>query len=193
MRFLSFRRLPPSVLVRSVHLPFSLPRTVTTKLKASEDVTDARINFDASLKKLGLSYVDLCSFFSSLCPATPPLTKPFHRPHPLALRLPQEQDYHRGTLSLFLFPPLAKLMFLPSVQETWKVLEKIKDEGLAKSIGVSNFRIRDIEKILAIPDLKHRPVVNQIEFQPFQYEAGEDLYQFRAHSSSLFLQSRSRL
>ncbi|GAA5996268.1 aldo/keto reductase [Rhodotorula paludigena] len=66
----------------------------------------------------------------------------------------------------------------PTIQEAWKALESIKDSGRARSIGVSNFRIRDLEKILSIPDLKHKPAANQIEFHPFMYEAGEELYQF---------------
>ncbi|GAA6052784.1 hypothetical protein JCM3770_003547 [Rhodotorula araucariae] len=66
----------------------------------------------------------------------------------------------------------------PTLEEAWKQLEAIKDSGRAKSIGVSNYRLRDLEKLLAIPDLKHKPAVNQIEFHPFMYEAGEELYQF---------------
>lgn len=41
-------------------------------------------------------------------------------------------------------------------------MEAIKDSGRAKSIGVSNFRVRDLEKIYSIPDLKHPPAVNQV-------------------------------
>jgi diketogulonate reductase-like aldo/keto reductase len=37
--------------------------------------------------------------------------------------------------------------------------------GLAKNIGVSNFRIKDLEAILKIA--KHKPVINQIEFHPY--------------------------
>lgn len=68
----------------------------------------------------------------------------------------------------------------PTIEQAWKQLEAIKDSGRAKSIGVSNFRVRDLEKILAMSDLKHKPVVNQIEFHPFMYTAGEELYQFCA-------------
>ncbi|KAK9894212.1 conjugated polyketone reductase C1 [Cystobasidium minutum MCA 4210] len=47
---------------------------------------------------------------------------------------------------------------------TWKVMEAMKDEGKLKSIGVSNFRPQDFEKILA--ECKHKPSVHQIEFHP---------------------------
>jgi diketogulonate reductase-like aldo/keto reductase len=37
--------------------------------------------------------------------------------------------------------------------------------GLAKNIGVSNFRIADLERVIKIA--KYKPVVNQIEFHPY--------------------------
>lgn len=67
----------------------------------------------------------------------------------------------------------------PTIQEAWKHMEAIKDSGRARSIGVSNFRVRDLEKIMSMPDLKHKPTCNQIEFHPYMYEAGEGLYQYR--------------
>lgn len=44
--------------------------------------------------------------------------------------------------------------------EAWKIFEQLKDEGVLKSIGVSNFRPQDLEEVLAIA--KHKPVVNQV-------------------------------
>merc|ERR1712093_341453 len=51
------------------------------------------------------------------------------------------------------------------VLPTWRILEKLKDEGKLKSIGVSNFRPKDLELILR--EGKHKPAVNQLEFHPF--------------------------
>jgi len=79
----------------------------------------------------------------------------------------------------------------PTIEQAWKQLEAIRDSGRAKAIGVSNFRVRDLEKILAMPDLKHKPACNQIEFHPFMYTAGEELYQFCA-SLALPLLPRAR-
>ncbi|WRT69443.1 uncharacterized protein IL334_006429 [Kwoniella shivajii] len=52
-----------------------------------------------------------------------------------------------------------------SVTEAWKQMETLKERGLARSIGVSNFSTESLEKILKI--CKITPSVNQIEFHPY--------------------------
>jgi 2,5-diketo-D-gluconate reductase A len=48
--------------------------------------------------------------------------------------------------------------------EAWKSLEKIAESGRAKAIGVSNFLVPHLEKLLANTDVV--PAVNQIELHP---------------------------
>nr|BAN20668.1 aldo-keto reductase [Riptortus pedestris] len=49
--------------------------------------------------------------------------------------------------------------------ETWKGMEECVDNGLAKSIGVSNFNTKQIQAVLDIARIK--PVNNQIECYPY--------------------------
>jgi diketogulonate reductase-like aldo/keto reductase len=56
--------------------------------------------------------------------------------------------------------------------ESWRVLEQVHEEGLARSIGVSNFLVRHLDELLA--DASVPPAVNQIELSPFLYRSRED-------------------
>lgn len=49
-------------------------------------------------------------------------------------------------------------------RETWRAMEELCEEGVVRSIGLSNFLPHHIENILA--DAKIRPVVDQLEFHP---------------------------
>ncbi len=54
-------------------------------------------------------------------------------------------------------------------QESWKTLLNLKEKGLARSIGVSNYTIRHLEELLSSSPIP--PSVNQVEFHPFLYQA----------------------
>ncbi|EGD55218.1 aldo/keto reductase [Gordonia neofelifaecis] len=49
--------------------------------------------------------------------------------------------------------------------ETWRAMEKLHAEGQARAIGVSNFQIGHLERLLAETDIV--PAVNQIEVHPY--------------------------
>jgi 2,5-diketo-D-gluconate reductase A len=48
--------------------------------------------------------------------------------------------------------------------ETWRAFERIREEGGTRSIGVSNFRVEELEALDREAEL--RPTVNQIELHP---------------------------
>lgn len=54
--------------------------------------------------------------------------------------------------------------------ETWKAMEQLYVKGLVKAIGVCNFTIRHIERLMQETDML--PMIDQIEYHPYfnQYE-----------------------
>jgi diketogulonate reductase-like aldo/keto reductase len=50
------------------------------------------------------------------------------------------------------------------IVETWKEFEALKAEGLIRSIGVSNFRVEDLERLKS--EGLSTPILNQIELHP---------------------------
>jgi len=94
---------------------------VTTKLWNDDQGYDAALRaFDASLQRLGLTYVDLY---------------------------------------LIHWPVAGKRL------DSWRALERIHQEGRARSIGVSNYLRPQLEELLA--HATEVPAVNQIEVTPF--------------------------
>jgi 2,5-diketo-D-gluconate reductase A len=65
--------------------------------------------------------------------------------------------------------------------ETWKALEEIHADGRARAIGVSNFQVAHLERLLAEADVV--PAVNQIELHP--QLAQEELRAFHAEHGIL--------
>ncbi|GAA0706479.1 aldo/keto reductase [Paraclostridium ghonii] len=49
-------------------------------------------------------------------------------------------------------------------KETWKALEKLSKEGYVRAIGVSNFTVNHLKRL--IEDAEILPSINQIEFHP---------------------------
>nr|XP_031526777.1 prostaglandin F synthase 1-like [Vicugna pacos] len=81
---------------------------------------------------------------------------------------PQSNNFYYIFTELF-----ESLLFFPCPQENRVqqshtfALKISRDAGLAKSIGVSNFNHKQLEKILNKPGLKHKPVCNQVECHPY--------------------------
>ncbi|XP_024434385.2 estradiol 17 beta-dehydrogenase 5 [Desmodus rotundus] len=97
-----------------------------------------RTALEMSLRKLQLSYVDL-----------------FLIHFPAALK-PGEEILPKD--------PHGKIIFdTVDLCSTWEALEKCKEAGLTKSIGVSNFNRRHLEMILNKSGLQYKPVCNQVE------------------------------
>jgi 2,5-diketo-D-gluconate reductase A len=67
-----------------------------------------------------------------------------------------------GSVDLYLihWPQPERDLFL----ETWRAFERIKEEGGASSIGVSNFRTEDLERLRS--EAEQLPTVNQVELHP---------------------------
>eukprot|EP01104_Vermistella_antarctica_P008371 TRINITY_DN2087_c6_g1_i2.p1 TRINITY_DN2087_c6_g1~~TRINITY_DN2087_c6_g1_i2.p1 ORF type:complete len:305 (-),score=51.52 TRINITY_DN2087_c6_g1_i2:122-1036(-) len=54
-----------------------------------------------------------------------------------------------------------------SLVDGWKAVEALVTAGLAKHVGVSNFRVQDFEQIFAYESISVYPEVNQIELNPY--------------------------
>nr|VWP02301.1 Mannitol dehydrogenase [Ganoderma boninense] len=64
------------------------------------------------------------------------------------------------------------------LEQAWREFEKIKETGLSKSIGVSNFNVQQLQQIVKIA--KFKPAVNQILFHPYNYAENKELLEYSA-------------
>jgi diketogulonate reductase-like aldo/keto reductase len=49
----------------------------------------------------------------------------------------------------------------------WPGMERARERGYARSIGVSNFSVTELAEVVAVAS--SQPVVNQVQFSPFEY------------------------
>ncbi|CAG9803237.1 unnamed protein product [Chironomus riparius] len=114
---------------------------ITTKLWCTfHDPKEVRGAIEVSLKKLKLDYVDL---YLIHCPVS----------------------FAKST-ELFPKDEAGKPLYGDSdLLETYRAMEELVDAGLTKSIGVSNFNIKQINYITE--NARIQPVTNQIECHPY--------------------------
>ena len=81
-------------------------------------------------------------------------------------------------VDLFLIHWPLPMLYDGDYVSTWKTLEEFRQDGRARSIGVSNFQVDHLERLAADCDVV--PAVNQIELQPYFHNTDVDAYG-RAH------------
>jgi len=107
---------------------------VTTKLwNTFHTPADVEPTFNDSLNNLGLDYVDLYLM---------------HWP------VAHKRGIHGGSTT--------DQELSEDPYPTWQAMERLVESGKAKNIGVCNFNIRRLEKLMSHP-LKVRPAINQVE------------------------------
>jgi diketogulonate reductase-like aldo/keto reductase len=74
--------------------------------------------------------------------------------------------------------------------DSWKALEKLHEDGLAKAIGLSNFDPLQTKDIM--DNAKVKPAVNQIKFHPFVYSEWQETLEF-CKSNEIIFESYSPL
>lgn len=77
-----------------------------------------------------------------------------------------------------------------TIPEAWKRFEKIKEDGLAKNIGVSNFNVSELK--LLLENAKIVPAVNQILLHPYVYATQKPIIDF-CHQKGIAIEAYSPL
>ncbi|PPQ73140.1 hypothetical protein CVT24_009133 [Panaeolus cyanescens] len=79
---------------------------------------------------------------------------------------------------------------VPDIPTAWQQMEGLRGAGLVKSIGVSNYAIKDLEILLASAKIK--PAVNQIILHPYVWAQQEPLVKF-CHDNGIAIEAYSPL
>ena len=62
-----------------------------------------------------------------------------------------------------------KFKLIP-LKEIWAKMEKLVDQGLTKSIGLSNYNVQSI--LIILSECRIKPAFNEVEFHPYLYQKG---------------------
>ncbi|KAF9067937.1 Aldo/keto reductase [Rhodocollybia butyracea] len=79
---------------------------------------------------------------------------------------------------------------VPDIPTAWREMEAIKEQGLVKSIGVSNFGVKDLSILL--DSAKVPPAANQILLHPYVYAAQAPIISF-AQEHNIVIEAYSAL
>ncbi|KAG9246081.1 putative alcohol dehydrogenase [Calycina marina] len=105
---------------------------------------DVEWSLNASLKDLGLDYVD-CLLLH----------------WPFAAERTEDYEVKRNSEGKYII----KQSLTEDHKPTWTAMEKLCNSGKTRSIGVSNFRIEHLDNLLRFATIK--PVMNQVEIHPY--------------------------
>ena len=97
---------------------------------------------------------------------TSKLNNGFHRPDEARRAFAQTlSELGTDYVDLFLIHWPLPTLYDGDYVSTWKTLEEFRQDGRARSIGVSNFQVEHLERLAAECDVV--PAVNQIELHPY--------------------------
>ncbi|KAI4753442.1 Aldo/keto reductase [Aureobasidium sp. EXF-3400] len=105
---------------------------------------EVKWSFQSSLDNLGLDYIDLFLVHWPIAAEKDDKNMP---------KLNEKGQY------------IIKEELTKNPEPTWRAMEEIYASGKAKAIGVSNWTVDDLKKLLSFAKVK--PTVNQIEIHPF--------------------------
>lgn len=117
---------------------------ITSKLWCTKQ-NDPLSAIKESLKLLQLDYLDLYLIHWPVC-LNPEGNDP---------KFPSRPDGSRDVL----------VDWAPA--KTWELMQPLVAKGLTKAIGVSNFTITNLDKLLKLPTTSITPAVNQVELHPY--------------------------
>jgi 2,5-diketo-D-gluconate reductase A len=97
---------------------------------------------------------------------TSKLNNGFHRPDDARRAFAATlSDLRFEYVDLFLIHWPLPTLYDGDFVSTWRTLERFREDGRARSIGVSNFQVEHLERLAAESDVV--PAVNQIELHPY--------------------------